>query len=63
AAFFKPIADELESKQDSIRAEFNGAQGAKVDLGGYYKFDDNKANAIMRPSKSFNAIIEQIARG
>ncbi len=61
AAFFKPIADELESKQDSIRAEFNGAQGAKVDLGGYYKFDDNKANAIMRPSKSFNAIIEQIA--
>ncbi|WP_334083613.1 NADP-dependent isocitrate dehydrogenase [Helicobacter typhlonius] len=63
AAFFKPIADELESKQDSIRAEFNGAQGTKVDLGGYYKFDDNKANAIMRPSKSFNAIIEQIARG
>lgn len=63
AAFFKPIADELESKQDSIRAEFNGAQGKAVDLGGYYKFDDNKTESIMRPSKSFNAIIEQIARG
>ena len=62
AAFFTPIADELESKQDSIRAEFNSAQGVRVDLGGYYKFDDNKTEAIMRPSKSFNAVIEQIAK-
>lgn len=62
AAFFKPIADELESKQDSIRAEFNSAQGVRVELGGYYKFDDNKAEAIMRPSKSFNAVIERIAK-
>ncbi|WP_285818858.1 NADP-dependent isocitrate dehydrogenase [Helicobacter bilis] len=62
AAFFKPIANELESKQDSIRAEFNSAQGVKVDLGGYYKFDDSKAENIMRPSKSFNAVIEKIAK-
>ena len=62
AAFFTPIADELESKQDSIRAEFNSAQGVKVELGGYYKFDDSKAEAIMRPSKSFNAVIERIAK-
>lgn len=61
-AFFTPIANELESKQDSIRAEFNSAQGVKVDLGGYYKFDDSKAEAIMRPSKSFNAVIERIAK-
>lgn len=61
AAFFTPIADELESKQDSIRAEFNSAQGVRVELGGYYKFDDSKAEAIMRPSKSFNAVIERIA--
>ena len=62
AAFFTPIANELESKQDSIRAEFNSAQGVKVDLGGYYKFDDNKAESVMRPSKSFNAVIERIAK-
>ena len=62
AAFFTPIADELESKQDSIRAEFNSAQGVRVDLGGYYKFDDSKAEAIMRPSKSFNAVIERITK-
>ncbi len=63
ATFFKPIAQELESKQDLIRNEFNTAQGVKVDLGGYYKFDDKKAESIMRPSISFNAIVEKIAKG
>ncbi|MWV62026.1 NADP-dependent isocitrate dehydrogenase [Helicobacter saguini] len=62
AAFFKPIADDLEKNQDSIRSEFNNAQGHKVDLGGYYKFDDAKTEAIMRPSKSFNDIIAKIAK-
>lgn len=63
ARFFAPIAQNLESNEESIRAEFNTAQGVKVDVGGYYKFDDGLAESIMRPSKSFNAIIEQIARG
>ena len=62
AAFFTPIANELELKKILSRAEFNSAQGVKVDLGGYYKFDDNKAENIMRPSKSFNAVIERIAK-
>lgn len=60
AEFFAPIAKELESKQDSIRAEFNSAQGVRVDLGGYYKFDDTKTEAIMRPSTTFNHIINKI---
>lgn len=63
AHFFTPIAQNLESNEKTIRAEFNTAQGVKVDVGGYYKFDDGLAESIMRPSKSFNAIIEQIARG
>lgn len=62
SGFFAPIAKDIESKQDVIRAEFNNAQGKAVDLGGYYKFDDSKAESIMRPSVSFNAIIEQIAK-
>ena len=62
AAFFAPIAQDLKSQADAIAQEFNGAQGKAVDLGGYYKFDDNKAEAIMRPSKSFNAILEKIAK-
>ncbi|RDU70723.1 NADP-dependent isocitrate dehydrogenase [Helicobacter aurati] len=63
AKFFKPVSDALESQQDSIRSEFNSIQGAKVDLGGYYKFDDAKTESVMRPSKSFNAIIDRIAKG
>ncbi|RDU62613.1 NADP-dependent isocitrate dehydrogenase [Helicobacter sp. MIT 14-3879] len=63
ASFFKPIANELENKENIIRSEFNDAQGVKVDLGGYYKFDDIKVENIMRPSNTFNAIIEKIANG
>ena len=29
-------------------------QGNPVDLGGYYRPDDAKATAVMRPSKTFN---------
>lgn len=61
AHFFAPIASELESKEEAIRREFNSAQGVSVDVGGYYKFDDTKAESIMRPSKSFNAVIERIS--
>jgi len=63
SAFFAPIAKDLESNETSIRAEFNNAQGKRVDLGGYYKFDDKKAESIMRPSAKFNAVIERIAKG
>lgn len=62
SSFFGAVADELESNAQSIRAEFNGAQGVKVDLGGYYKFDDLKVESIMRPSKTFNEVIEKIAK-
>ena len=60
--FFKPIAEELENKQDIIRAEYINTQGNKVDLGRYYKFDDSKCNAIMRPSTTFNTILDKISQ-
>lgn len=44
------------------QSRLNDAQGVKVDLGGYYKFDDEKANKIMRPSATFNAILEKIGQ-
>lgn len=61
-SFFKDIALELSSNEEKIRSEFNDIQGVKVDLGGYYKFDDEKAEEIMRPSKTFNAIIAKIGQ-
>ena len=35
-------------------------QGSPVDLGGYYLPDDALATAVMRPSTTFNAVIDGI---
>lgn len=58
--FFKGIADELSANENKIHQEYLSAQGVKVDLGGYYKLDDEKCNAIMRPSATFNAILAKV---
>lgn len=58
--FFITIAQELRDNEKKIYQEFLNVQGVKTDLGGYYKFDDKKAEQIMRPSLSFNAILDKI---
>jgi isocitrate dehydrogenase len=35
-------------------------QGAPVDLGGYYRPDPAKADAVMRPSKTFNEAVSRL---
>ena len=60
--FFKGIAEEFNANESKIHQEYLEAQGVKVDLGGYYKFDDAKCNAIMRPSATFNATLEKISK-
>lgn len=61
-SIFKEVAIALSSNEDEIYAEFIKEQGKSVDLGGYYKFDDEKAKAVMKPSKTFNAIIENVRK-
>ena len=60
STFFKKIADKLASNEDSIYKEFINEQNKKVDLGGYYKFEEEKALSTMCPSKTFNKIINEI---
>lgn len=60
-AKFTKVAEELAANEATIVAELNGAQGKAVDLGGYYKPVDEKANKAMRPSATLNAIIDAIA--
>ncbi len=60
AAQFGPIAEALGAKEDEIVAELNGVQGAPLDMGGYYAPDLGKLTAAMRPSATFNAIIDGI---
>ncbi len=56
-AHFTPIAEALAANETAIVDELNAAQGAPVDLGGYYRPDAAKRDAAMRPSATLNQII------
>jgi isocitrate dehydrogenase len=60
AAHFADAARALAEKEDKIVAELLAAQGAAVDIGGYYQPDDALATAAMRPSPTLNRIIDSI---
>ncbi len=59
-AEFKPIADELSANEAKIVAELVAVQGKAVDIGGYYKPDDAKASAALRPSATLNTILAKL---
>ena len=60
AEVFKPVADALEANEEKISQELLDVQGHEVDLGGYYWPDDVKTSAVMRPSSTFNEIIDSL---
>jgi isocitrate dehydrogenase len=57
-ARFEGVAQELAANEDLIAEELLGAQGRPVDIGGYYVPDDAMAEKEMRPSSTFNTIID-----
>ncbi|MCT8125740.1 NADP-dependent isocitrate dehydrogenase [Alishewanella sp. BS5-314] len=57
AARFAKLADKLEASEQQILAELNGVQGKAVDIGGYYRPDQAKVAAAMRPSATLNAAL------
>jgi isocitrate dehydrogenase len=57
---FSPVAQALAEKEATIVGELDAAQGKPIDIGGYYRPDLAKANQTMRPSATFNAIIDAI---
>jgi isocitrate dehydrogenase len=59
-ATFGPVAEKLERNEATIVAELRGVQGRPVDLGGYYRPDPALVSKVMRPSPTFNDIIERI---
>ncbi len=60
AESFGPIAAQLADAADTIVSELNAAQGPAVDVGGYFRPDPAKVSAAMRPSSTFNAIVDAI---
>jgi isocitrate dehydrogenase len=60
AAAFAPLAQTLAGQQVLIITELDAVQGSPVDLGGYYRPDPALAEAIMRPSPTFNTALGQL---
>jgi isocitrate dehydrogenase len=60
AAHFAPLAKSLAANEQKIVAELAGVQGKAADIGGYYKPDDAKTEAVMRPSPTLNAALAAV---
>jgi isocitrate dehydrogenase len=54
ASSFGPLAKTLSDQEDAIVAELLAVQGSSVEIGGYYHPDEQRAEAVMRPSALFN---------
>ncbi|GAA5094928.1 NADP-dependent isocitrate dehydrogenase [Microbacterium yannicii] len=60
AAAFAPVADALAAAEEQIVGELIAVQGSPVDVGGYYRPDAELVTGVMRPSQTFNAVIDAL---
>ena len=56
---FAPLATALKENEEQIVKELLSSEGKAQDLGGYYLPVADKVQAAMRPSKTFNEILNQ----
>ena len=59
-ARFEKVAADLAANEEVITAELLAAQGSPVDIGGYFDADVELTAKAMRPSATFNGIIDAI---
>jgi len=57
-ASFAQVAAELTESVEKIDAELLAAQGSPVNIGGYFRPDQAMTEKAMRPSTTYNAIID-----
>ena len=57
AAAFTAVSDALNGQEDAIIGELLAVQGSPVDIGGYYRPDEAKVSAVMRPSATFSDVL------
>ncbi len=58
AAEFKPLADALTENEQKIVEELNAVQGKPAELDGYYHANLETVAKVMRPSATFNQILD-----
>jgi len=61
-AAFAAVTEALAGAEAAITGELLAVQGQPVDLGGYYRPDEEKANAVMRPSPTLNAALALLSQ-
>ncbi|GAB2972568.1 NADP-dependent isocitrate dehydrogenase [Actinotalea caeni] len=61
ASVFAPVAEELTANEQTIVDELLAVQGSPADIGGYYRPDPAKVDAVMRPSGTLNRILATLA--
>ena len=59
-AKFTPVAEQLETKLDTIIGELKASSGQAMDIGGYYRTDPEKVAKAMRRSATFNSILDSL---
>ena len=57
-AYFSPLATAMFANEETIINELNSAQGAAVNIAGYYYPNESLVRAAMRPSKTLNDLIK-----
>ena len=57
---YAPAAALLAANEATILEELAVGSHAPADIGGYYKVDAAKADEVMRPSQTLNAIIDSL---
>ena len=57
-ASWEPLAKALADNETQIMKDLIDCQGPPCDVGGYFKLDEAKAEAAMRPSKIFNQLMD-----
>jgi isocitrate dehydrogenase len=57
---FTKIFNELSANEEKIVSDLISVQKKPVDIGGYFIPEDKKAFAVMRPSATFNKIIDEM---
>ncbi len=55
------LAQQLAERESEIVEELNSVQGEPVDIGGYYRPDEDRMADAMRPSATFNEALASLA--
>ncbi|MEV7203349.1 NADP-dependent isocitrate dehydrogenase [Streptomyces griseoluteus] len=61
AKAFAPFAEALAADEQKIVEELLAVQGSPADIGGYYQPEKAKADAVMRPSATWNAALGSLS--